>query len=348
MKSGLKIVLFLVLLSFRGYGQDCAIRNLVFEGAGIRGIAYAGVIDELEKHDKLQDIEKVGGTSAGAITALMVSLGYSSKEIGDIISSTRFNKFNDGRFMFVGGLARMSRQFGWYRGERFTEWISKIIEDKTGNPEITFEEFSSKGYKNLYITATCLNKQKLIIFSKENYPQMKVKDAVRISMSIPLYFKAVFIDSTGSVFRKPGKTRDLDIVVDGGIIGNFPIFMFDAIEVDSAGRNQRIPNHHTLGVRIDSDQQIQNDAVSQELVPIKIQDFNDYLSAFYILIIENLNRNELTEQDWSRTLSVSSVGISPRIKRLSGEQKEKLINSGREFTSGYLKQRCEGSEEAFN
>lgn len=139
----------LCLISLKGYSQQCEIKNLVFEGAGIRGIAYAGVIEELEKHDKLHQLSKVGGTSAGAITALMVSLGYSSKEIADIISSTQFRKFNDGRFMFIGGFSRMKNGFGWYRGERFTEWISEIIERKTGNSEITFQELSVKGYKDL-------------------------------------------------------------------------------------------------------------------------------------------------------------------------------------------------------
>jgi NTE family protein len=338
MKHCIKIAVLLFLFSTSGYSQDCDIENLVFEGAGIRGIAYAGVIEELEKHDKLENVKKVGGTSAGAITALLVSLGYSSKEIADIISSTKFRKFNDGRFMFIGGLLRMKNLFGWYRGDRFSEWTAKIIENKTGNSEITFEELSTRGYKDLYITATCLNQQKLIILSKENYPRMKVRDAVRISMSIPLYFKAVFIDSTGTAFRKPGKRKNLDIMVDGGIVGNFPIFMFD--KTDSINKEHRIPNYKTVGVRIDSDLQIHSDTLSRELIPMEIHNFNDYVSALYIFTIENLNRNELTDDDWSRTISVSSVGISPRIMKLSNEQKEKLIKSGRDFTSGYIKNNC--------
>lgn len=335
-KQFIQVGIVLCLFSINGYSQNCEIKNLVFEGAGIRGIAYAGVIDVLEKHDKLKQIEKVGGTSAGAITALMLSLGYTSNEIGDIISSTQFNKFNDGQFMFIGGLVRMNQLYGWYRGEKFTKWLAALIEKRTGNAEITFEELSLQGYKDLYITATCLNKQKLVLFSRENYPQMKVKDAVRISMSIPLYFSAVFVDSTGKTYKKPDRTKNLDIMVDGGIIGNFPISIFDSIEIDSASKKHRIPNYETVGIRIDSDLQLQNDALSRELIPIEIQSLGDYFSALYILIIENLNRNELTEDDWSRTISVSSVGISPRIKKLSKDQKEMLINSGREFTSKYI------------
>src|SRR5690606_33332923 len=109
------LLLFLSLLTLPTIAQTCEIKNLVFEGAGIRGIAYAGVIQELEKQDKLKSVEKVGGTSAGAITALMVSLGYSGQEVGDIISGTQFGKFNDGKFFFFGGYGRMKNVFGWYQ-----------------------------------------------------------------------------------------------------------------------------------------------------------------------------------------------------------------------------------------
>jgi NTE family protein len=340
MKHYIKLAIVCCLLATQVYGQDCVIRNLAFEGAGIRGIAYAGVIDELERQGRLKGIEKVGGTSAGAITAMMLSLGYSAEEIADIISSTQFRKFNDGRFMFIGGFARMNSVYGWYRGDRFTDWTAKLIEEKTGNPDITFQELSAQGYKDLYITATSLNRQKLLVFSRENYPNMKVKDAVRISISIPLYFKAVFIDSEGKVYKKTDAGQNLDVVVDGGIIGNFPITMFDAVVTDSTGKTQRLANHGTVGIRIDSDLQIEEDALTKELVPIEIQSLNDYVAALYTLVIENLNRNELTEEDWARTISVSSVGISPRIRKMSKDEKNSLVQSGREFTANYLLRTC--------
>ncbi|HEX8378254.1 MAG TPA: hypothetical protein VF602_10560, partial [Pedobacter sp.] len=85
-----------------------------------------------------------------------------------------------------------------------------------------------------------------------------------------------------------------------------------------------------------TDSQIQNDASSRELVPIQINNFNDYLTAFYILTLEKLNRATLLPQDWERTISVSSVGIGPKIKKLSPEQKQALIKSGEDFTLKFL------------
>ena len=48
-------------------------RNLVFEGGGVKGVAYVGALNELHKRGILDSIERVGGTSAGAINAVLLS-----------------------------------------------------------------------------------------------------------------------------------------------------------------------------------------------------------------------------------------------------------------------------------
>ncbi len=60
-------------------------RNLVFEGGGVKGIAYAGAIQVLEKQNILEDIRRVAGASAGAITAALLSAGASSRDIEEIV-----------------------------------------------------------------------------------------------------------------------------------------------------------------------------------------------------------------------------------------------------------------------
>jgi len=326
----MKHLILLLLLSNQLIGQP-QIKNLVFEGAGVRGIAYSGAISVLEEKDMIKDIEKVGGTSAGAITALLISIGYESSEIRQIISETKLHKFNDGKYLFVGGIYRLNKRFGWYRAKRFDKWLSKIIENKTKNPNITFKELSEKNFKDLYVTATCLNKQKEIVFGKDKYPKMMVKDAVKISMSIPLYFEAVFIDSIGTIHPKPKQLNKLDVVVDGGITANYPIFLFDTI-VDG----KRIESPHSLGFKIDREEQIKEDNLNGNIAPVPIHKFNDYVSALYNYVIESLNRVQLTEKDNERTIAISSKGISPKIKRLSKEQKQTLFQSGRDYSRNYL------------
>lgn len=307
--------------------QRPPVKNLVFEGAGIRGIAYCGAIREMETADMMKSVEKVGGTSAGAIVALIVSLGYTGKELEQIIGGTNFKKFNDGHNLFAGGINRTNKYFGWYRGNNFERWLEKIIVQKTGNPDITLEELYKQGFKKLYVTGTCLNKQQLVIFSHETYPRMKVKDAVRISMSIPLYFEAVFIDTGGKVVKHPKQKERLDIMVDGGFTGNFPIRIFDSL-----------PNYNfsTLGFRIDRDEQIKNDRAAKNIAPLEVNNLKQYISAFYNIIIENLNRQQLTPEDWQRTISISDGKIGPRIRKLSAAEINILIENGRMAMKSFL------------
>src|SRR5689334_5175133 len=138
MKNILSI--FLLLVFQFANAQTSVIKNLVFEGAGVRGIAYCGAIQEMEAKNLMGNVEKLGGTSSGAIVAMMLSLGYTGKDIEALISKIKFKKFNDGGFSFIGGITRIKRYFGWYKGRKAEKWLGKIIEEKTGNADITFEE----------------------------------------------------------------------------------------------------------------------------------------------------------------------------------------------------------------
>ena len=332
------LFVFFTLCFFRATGQEAQpIKNLVFEGAGIRGIAYSGAIAELENRHLLGSIERVGGTSAGAITALLLSLGYQSEEITRIVNTTSFRKFNDGKFFFVGGIVRLLKYFGWYPGNAFNKWLNRMIEAKTGNRDISFEELHNRGFRDLYVTGTCLNKQRPVIFSREHYPKMKVRDAVRISVTIPFYFEPVYIDSEGKPYVRPKNKEGLDVMVDGGFVSNFPIRLFDSLKyIQSSGQNQFAFNPQTLGFRIDREEQIVNDVERKGLAEMQISDMNSYATAFYSMIIENLNRQPLTSADWQRTVSISDGTIQPRIRKLSPAEVQTLVNNGAQAMKKYF------------
>lgn len=78
-------------------------KNLVFEGGGVKGIAYVGALEKLDEEGILKDIERVAGTSAGAMLAVLVGLGYTAKEIGDILWEINFQNFMDSSW---GGYSR--------------------------------------------------------------------------------------------------------------------------------------------------------------------------------------------------------------------------------------------------
>lgn len=100
----------------------------MLEGGGIRGVAYCGALQELEQRGMLHSIRRIGGTSAGAIQALLLSVGYSAAELTDLVSEMKVESFNDGQYIFVGGAQRLMERFGWYRGDAFRRWIGEKID----------------------------------------------------------------------------------------------------------------------------------------------------------------------------------------------------------------------------
>lgn len=66
-------------------------RNAAFAGGGAKGMAYPGSIRSMAEHGV--EIEKVSGTSAGAITALPFALGYSPRKIESIVYNYDFTSF---------------------------------------------------------------------------------------------------------------------------------------------------------------------------------------------------------------------------------------------------------------
>jgi len=169
---------------------------------------------------------------------------------------------------------------------------------------------------------------------------MRVQDAVRISMSIPFYFEAVFLDSSGRIVHHPRNKQGLDIMTDGGFIANFPIRIFDSTRYfDSARSNQFATNWNTLGFRIDRAAQVSRDSSDRSLAPFEINSIGDYLGAFYNIVIENLNRQPLNNSDWMRTVSIPDGDVGARIRKLSKEELNILTGNGSAALKNFLERR---------
>src|ERR1700752_848930 len=136
------------------------IKNLAFKGGGVLGIAYARAIEVLEEKQVLAQVLRVAGTSAGAITAALVSLKYSSADILKIVQATDFKSFEDG-----WDPLRIGTKYGLYKGDAFLTWMKKRITDKGLAETATFADFQKAGMLDLRVFAADLNIRDLKEFS---------------------------------------------------------------------------------------------------------------------------------------------------------------------------------------
>ncbi|MBO9566094.1 MAG: patatin-like phospholipase family protein [Niastella sp.] len=323
--------------------QSTQYKNLVLEGGGVRGFAYAGAFEVLDSLHILSQIERVGGTSAGAIQAALLAVGYTPKEILDLTAYIKPQEFNDGSWFIGSGVRRLKKEFGYYKGAKIALWIEELIARKTGNGNITFAELhrqrSAKGYKDLYITGTDLTYQCLRIFSYEQYPNMRVKDAVRISLSIPLYYKPVLIDDQGKVYDKPVAGQQLHMMVDGGALSNYPLFMFDSshyVKGVSLPRNVYMENPETLGIMMEMPEQIEYNKKQTGKYPIPIRSIKDYMKAVYVTLIDKASPEAEGNARWRRTVTISTLNYSGRVRKLPKKVVLDLLESGREGTRRFF------------
>lgn len=338
------LIYSLFLYSFSVFSQK-KYHNLVLEGGGIRGIAYCGAIQELEQRGLLKDIRRLGGTSAGAIQASLLAVGYSAAELTDLVATMKIQSFNDGQYIFVGGTQRLIERFGWYRGDAFKKWIGEKIERKTGNASLTFGQLHNltqqdSCFKDLYVTVTNLTQQKAMVLSHEHFSDLTIADAVRASMSIPLYYCAVFMDTTGKFYERPPRNIAADVLVDGGLLMNYPIGLFDQNRFLSSPNPYISPespvfNAETIGLRLESAEQIKADAQNFGLAPYPIRSFKTYMGAFYNLVSEAANRYNFRPEDLQRTISIDFKNVGAKVRKLSEIEKKTLIDSGKQCVGDF-------------
>ena len=320
-------------------------RNLVFEGGGVKGIAYVGAMKILEENQILQKIQRVGGTSAGAINAVLFAAGYSTDDTLDILKKLNFNNFKDESWGILRDMGRLREEYGWYKGDFFREWIGDLLKKKTGSADITFKALKEATGKDLFVYATNLSTHFGEVYSPEHTPRTRVTDAVRRSMSIPLFFRAV-------------KDDRADIFVDGGVLNNYPVKLFDREKYLEDQTLKRIPeyykkqnnsfiatspqsspyiyNKETLGFRLDSEREIAVFRDGQEPQHIKIENFLDYTLQLIETILDAQNNQHLHSDDWHRTIYIDTLGVKTTEFDLADGRKNDLVTSGRDATARYL------------
>ena len=325
-------------------------RNLVFEGGGVKGIAYVGALQILGENQIYQNIQRVAGTSAGAIIALLVGLDYSLEEINKILSELAFDNFLDDSWGTVSDANRLVHEFGWYKGKFFRDWAGNLIANKLGNPNATFNDVQRAvetdpecNFREMYFLGTNLSTGFSEVFSAEHTPRECIADAVRISMSIPLFFAAC-------------KSMRGDVYVDGGVLNNFPIRIFDRrkyvktlgeipsnyslqnekLGLKDGSEREYVMNAETIGFRLDSKKEIGTFRDRAEPIRREIDDFFSYAKALVFTMMESQQNQHLENEDWNRTIYIDVLDVGTTDFGISEERKTALIESGASGAKAYL------------
>src|SRR2546428_1403962 len=300
--------------------------DAVFEGGGVKGIGLVGAVAITEA--KGYEFVNVAGTSAGAIIAALVAAGYRSDELRTIMATLDYEKFKDSgwvdRIPVLGKAISLGVEKGIYEGKYFEEWLRKQLTKKRKRTfrDLVMDEFkASERYRyKLRVVASDLARGKMLFLPQDikdfgiDPDDLDIAHAVRMSMSIPFFFEPV-------TMTLPNKEQVY--IVDGGVLSNFPIHLFD-----DGTPNPAWPTFGYLLVEEDPSRPI---TVRHEVHgPLSM------FAALFATMMEAHDRMYIESGAFVRTIPIPTKGVTATEFDLSKERAEVLYQSGRTAAESFF------------
>lgn len=286
---------------------------LVMKGGGVKGLAYVGALKELEKH---YNFEWYVGTSAGAISAVLLAAGYNSSEL-EIELSKDFSTFKDANILglnffpinYLGMSWNIISKSGFHQAITFTDWIKELLSKKLDFPENLTVQL--KDLKHRVTIYACRKDRDALIFdSAEAETQKKgAAYAVRCSMAIPLIFT-------------PERSESLK-VFDGGARNNYPIGILKAT-------NKQIKKKDILGLYLGGEK---FDSSRHSFLSRAFS--NSILGNLLSIWTESVDEQNLRRY-LKQTIIIDPFPISTLNFNLNPQEKDFLLNSGKLSALKYL------------
>jgi NTE family protein len=318
--------------------------DAVFEGGGVKGIAFAGAIAAAERDAGVKEWVNLAGTSAGSIVSALLVAGYDAAGLQKILADAKYSRFADTGFggMWLGGLfSAIIRRRGMAPGRYFKEWMSEQLAAsplarELGKTELTFgdvkrrdlpprselpdisdEKYERATYRLHVITSDVTGGRLAILpddlpdyqdengksLDKDTFP---IVDAVRMSMSYPFLFAPEALYQGGKPYY----------MVDGGLLSNFPIWLFDSPK----------PKRPTWGFRLHPGASV-TEGLPYRKIPRPLWSV-PLLKAMFSAATEAWDRVQLEQAVSARTVSIPTHSISTTNFGLTRTEADNLYTWG--------------------
>lgn len=278
----------------------------VFSGGGIKGIAIIGAYEEIENRG--HQFDRVAGASAGAIIAALVAAQYSSKEIYQILDELNLETLLDERKTIlpfaVTKWILLYWRLGLYKGNALEDWLAEILARKG------LRTFADLPPKQLRVVASDLTNGRMIVLPDDLIQYgieprtFSIAKAVRMSCSIPYFFEPCRLKDN----------RQSNIIVDGGVLSNFPIWLFDRDNIKKV--------RPVIGIQLNNQ--------LKDIPKNKIDNAIQLFGALFETMKDAHDARYISKRDAKNIIFIPSNGFSPIEFDLSDEKKQELMQQGRE------------------
>ncbi|MEI8202150.1 MAG: patatin-like phospholipase family protein [Bacteroidota bacterium] len=211
------LLVFLLLGVFSPFANAQRV-GVVLSGGGGKGLAHVGLLKALEEQGI--KIDYIAGTSAGAIVGGLYAAGYSPDQIEQLVMSKDYARWASGEIedSYIYYFKQQRKTPYWvqmkfnydttFKSKLPTNFISPYQMDFAIMQIFAGSNVACKGnFDSLFVpfrcVATKVETSKAVVFRNGD-----VGDAVRASMTYPIFFKPIKVNG--------------DLMMDGGIVNNFP------------------------------------------------------------------------------------------------------------------------------
>ncbi len=274
-------------------------RRIAMSGGGMKGIAHAGALEVLQERGLLRHVCEYVGTSAGALMAFCLCIGYSVAELRDLCVGFDFTLLQT---LEPDSVLQIMESYGMDNRENLDKLLRILLKTKGYGPDATFADIS--GSLALRIYATDIHACEIRELSLRATPRMPLRLAVAASMAIPLYFTPVEDPETGH------------LLVDGGLIAHFP---FHHLTDDERAE--------TLGIAF------------QQVRKVKLQGKLNSMVAYFMQLYYSVyfHQNNRLFSAWRHRIIFMPCGEFPSLQfDSSPTDKGRLVGAGRKGAEEFL------------
>ncbi|MFC3039042.1 patatin-like phospholipase family protein [Virgibacillus xinjiangensis] len=287
----------------------------VFSGGGVKAFAFLGALESIEENGL--EFERVAGTSAGAMVASFLAAGYKHVEISEMLQEMELKSFLDpprlSRIIPASKWLLLYFQLGLYKGDKLEKWLKEQLAAKNIH---TFYDLKP-GYLKVIISDLSLGKLVVLPDDLERLydidpNEFSVAAAVRMSAGFPYFFMPK---------KLAGRTGQKSIIVDGGLLSNFPLWVFS----QDGSRNRR----PVLGVRLTK-------SMEKFGKPRDINNAFDMFHALFLTMKEAHDARYISKSQKSNIIFIPVGDVDATDFHLSEGTKQALIQTGRDYANTFL------------
>jgi NTE family protein len=306
--------------------------DLVCEGGGVKGIGLAGAYAALEEAGYAP--KRAAGTSAGAITAALIAAGYTAAELKEVVLSLDFRQFEDkgweDRIPLINNPLSILLDQGIYEGKKFLEWMQGMLAEKdifTFKHLRTDSDDPRYAYR-LQVIVSDISSRELLVLPRDAHKlgldpdKLEVALAVRMSMSIPIFFEPVRIQNKATNWEH--------VLVDGGMLSNFPVWLFDSDEPPEC------PTFGLLLVEPDPKTPITARLPKPEQSPRGAKGMLQLLTGMVHTMMEAHDRLYVEKAQYARTIGIPTLGVGTTEFDIPRDRALELYESGRSAGAQFL------------